>query len=244
MRLESPGRGYALVAALIVLVIASLAVTLAVHRAQLDAQREREAQLLFVGDQYRSAIADYFAHPPLGQPGQYPQRLEDLLEDPRGIAIRRWLRQLYPDPMTGLPDWQLEKVGDRIVGVHSRSTSVPLRHAGFELADAAFAEAHAYRDWRFMATSVVAAAPAIALQTVAPGSSGNAGSTPSAGGVAPSTPVGRPGFLNPAKNCALQYGVPAAQCSRQPPPMGHDAASCQAAYQQLLDQCLASAAGG
>lgn len=240
---NSKRRGYALVTALIVLVVASLAVTLAVNRAQLDAQREREAQLLFVGDQYRRAIADYFTHPPLGRATQYPQRLEDLLEDPRGPAMRRWLRRLYPDPMSGLPDWQLEKLGDRIIGVHSRSVREPLRHAGFDLADAGFADANSYQDWRFLATGIVAAAPAVALQAPLPGSSSNAAST-YGGGVSPSAPVARPGFMNPAKNCALQFGVPSAQCSRQPPPMGSDAASCQAAYQQLLAQCLASVPSG
>ena len=67
-------RGYALIAALIALAVASLAVTLAVRRAQVDAQRERETELLFVGDQYRRALANYFSHPVAGQAASYPQR--------------------------------------------------------------------------------------------------------------------------------------------------------------------------
>ena len=117
----APKRGYALLAALVLLAIVSLGATVAVERAQLAAQREREAELLFAGDQYRDALVRYYAMPAGQLSQQYPQTLQDLLEDRRTQATGRHLRRLYPDPMTGKPDWVLEWVGGRIVGVHSRS---------------------------------------------------------------------------------------------------------------------------
>ena len=142
-------RGYALLTALLLLVLASLAVTLAVEKAQTGAQRERETELLFVGDQFRQAIRAYASAP--GVPAQYPETLDDLVADKRWPVPRRHLRQIYMDPMTGKADWQLDKAQGRIVGVHSASTRVPLRHAGFSLDDAAFEQAQTYADWRFSA---------------------------------------------------------------------------------------------
>ncbi len=211
----SGSRGYALIAALIAVAVASLAVTLAVSRAQADAQRERELQLLFVGGEYRRSIAQYFAHPPLGQPNQYPAQLADLVEDRRGPSVRRWLRRLYPDPMTGAADWELVRVQERIVGVYSRSSAAPLRHGNFDQADASFANAASYQGWRFNGV------PA------APGQGSSSGSA----AFIPKSPT----------DCELLYAVPALQCTEQTyPPVGHDAASCQAIYQQQYQQCQAA----
>jgi type II secretory pathway pseudopilin PulG len=144
--------GYALVMALLLLVLASLAVTLAVQKAQTEAQREREAELLFVGNQFRQAIRAYALAP--GLPAQYPETLEDLLVDKRWPVTRRYLRRIFPDPMTGRADWELDKAQGRIVGVHSASGRAPLRHAGFSLDDAAFEQAQTYADWRFSAAAM------------------------------------------------------------------------------------------
>lgn len=145
-------RGYALLMALLAVATLGLASTVAVHSASLDAQRERETELLFVGAQYREALRRYHAETPeVGQ--QYPQRLEDLLEDRRGPTTRRHLRRLYPDPMTGRVDWALAMHAGRIVGISSRSQRVPLKRAGFDAEDAAFAKAGTYADWKFMAAA-------------------------------------------------------------------------------------------
>src|SRR5207237_7930193 len=45
------------------------------------AQREKERELLFVGDQYRQAIGSYYRHSP--GTGAYPKKLEELIEDKR-----------------------------------------------------------------------------------------------------------------------------------------------------------------
>jgi type II secretory pathway pseudopilin PulG len=158
----APVRGYALIAALILLVVASLAASAAVYRSSLDARREREDELLFAGGQIRAALVSYRNATPAGVAQQYPKSFDDLLLDPRFPFTVRHLRRLYADPMTGAPDWVLERMQERIVGVHSRSTQVPLRHAGFDADDAAFARANRYADWRFMAAAGAVSDPSSA----------------------------------------------------------------------------------
>lgn len=111
------------------------------------AQREKEAELLFVGNQFRQALASYHERTP-GAAKQYPEKLEDLLEDKRFPAPRRHLRKLYRDPMTGSAEWGLVKSGGRIVGVHSLSAGKPVR-TNFSGLYAPFAGAERYDQWVF-----------------------------------------------------------------------------------------------
>jgi type II secretory pathway pseudopilin PulG len=114
------------------------------------AQREREAELLFAGDQIRAAIKRYYEEVPLGQQHRFPQRLDDLLLDKRWPTTQRHLRRIYLDPVTG-GDWVLVPApSGGILGVHSRSTAVPLKRQGFGRFDTAFEEAATLADWRFV----------------------------------------------------------------------------------------------
>lgn len=111
------------------------------------AQREKEADLLFVGNQYRRAIESYYKQSP-DAVKQYPLKLEDLLDDKRFPTPKRHLRQLYRDPMTGSADWGLMKASDRIVGVYSTSDGSALKTT-FLARDAAFAGMSRYAQWVF-----------------------------------------------------------------------------------------------
>ena len=114
------------------------------------ARRERERELLFAGNQYREALRRYYeAIPDAVQ--RHPARLEDLLQDTRFAGMRRHLRRLYPDPMTGQADWVLLRRGEYIVGVHSRATGKPIKQSGFEKSNEEFAGAASYADWKFIA---------------------------------------------------------------------------------------------
>jgi type II secretory pathway pseudopilin PulG len=109
-------------------------------------RREREAVLLFVGDQYRAAIGRYVA-----AGGRYPQSLEELVTDDRSPVPRHFLRRLYRDPMTAQADWQLiEAPGGGIMGVASSSQAVPIKVAGFSGPDALFENAQCYCAWQFV----------------------------------------------------------------------------------------------
>lgn len=121
------------------------------ERWQVQMQREREVELLFRGLQIRAALQAYQLATPPGQP-TLPQDLAELLQDRRGETARHWLRQLYPDPFTGQPDWQLLRDRDgSILGVHSRSDRAALkRHALPVAAQPAQGEALRVADWRFV----------------------------------------------------------------------------------------------
>lgn len=114
-----------------------------------DAQRAREAELLFIGTQYRQAIRSYYELDP-AQP-RLPQSIDDLLEDNRHPNIVRHLRRAYRDPFTG-GELALIRTPDTqgIAGVYSLATGRPFKIAGFWPEDEAFSGASSYADWRFV----------------------------------------------------------------------------------------------
>jgi type II secretory pathway pseudopilin PulG len=113
------------------------------------AQRDREAELLFVGEAYRAAIESYYRNGSAA--GQLPRELQDLVEDRRSIVLRRHLRRLYDDPITGHLDWAIVRTADGgILGVHSSSQGVPLKKANFAAGEQDFADAECYCDWQFV----------------------------------------------------------------------------------------------
>ncbi len=128
------------------------------------AQREKEADLLFVGDQYRRAIEHFRAIPlPAGQLRRLPQSLDELLLDPRFPQTVRHLRRLYPDPMTGEVEWGLLKDAQGgIAGVHSLSSSAPFKTANFPVRYAEFAGLGSYREWVFKRADNAAASDSVA----------------------------------------------------------------------------------
>ncbi len=142
--------GIVLVALLLAIAFASVVALLGAESWATAVKREREAELLFAGDQYRAAIRHYFYGAPPGQPRVLPARLQDLLVDDRYPVPVQHLRRLYPDPVTGDPEWQLVTQGDRIAGVHSASDQAPLKQTGFAPANAAFEKSESYRSWVFM----------------------------------------------------------------------------------------------
>lgn len=113
-------------------------------------EREQEAELLFIGDQYRRALVSYYQQSP-GADKQYPKKLKDMLADPRFPYTVRYLRRLWRDPVGG-GEWVLlrdEKGGIR--GVHSASSDAPRKTAGFPRVYATFEGASRYADWVFVA---------------------------------------------------------------------------------------------
>lgn len=113
-------------------------------------QREKEQELLFVGDQFRQAIALYYQRTP-GAGKRYPERLEDLLEDKRYLTNQRYLRKIFRDPMTGKPDWGLVLAPEGgIMGVHSLAGARPIKQGNFRERDQTFAGANIYSEWRFV----------------------------------------------------------------------------------------------
>lgn len=113
------------------------------------ALREKETQLLFIGQQFRQALASYRDRSPVGTPTA-PATLDDLLADKRFPVPVPHLRRLWRDPMTNETDWVLMRADGRIVGIHSRSEREPLR-SFFKGANTAFAGLGSYAQWVFNA---------------------------------------------------------------------------------------------
>lgn len=113
------------------------------HSWSLDARRQREAELVFRGEQMVRALQSYGVATPAGQVG-LPLRLDELVEDRRQEVVVHHLRRHWPDPITGQA-WGLVLEGDRIKGVFSTSTSAPVSGP---------AHVHRYEDWRFEVSAI------------------------------------------------------------------------------------------
>ena len=139
--------GFTYLGLLVAIAVTGILLTGAARVWSTTEQRERETQLLFVGHAYRSAIGGYVA-----RMGHYPVSLADLLGNPDSAIPQRFLRQLYPDPITGAADWTLIMLpgGDGIMGVASSSPAIPIKHANFDPIDAEFADATTYGGWQFV----------------------------------------------------------------------------------------------
>jgi type II secretory pathway pseudopilin PulG len=93
--------------------------------------RAAEAELLTIGTEFRNALQSYAEATPNGLPPT-PESLLELLRDPRYPGIRRHLRRLYHDPLTGKAEWGVIRGPDqRIVGIHSLSHSETFKHEQF-----------------------------------------------------------------------------------------------------------------
>jgi type II secretory pathway pseudopilin PulG len=149
-RRELQQSGVVLLAALVFLFLTTLAATALIDLQRTQAQREKEAQLLFVGDQFRRAIKSYYSTTPAGKSRSLPRSLDDLLEDPRFSAPIRHLRRLYVDPMTGQPDWVLVQGAGGILGIHSRSTASTFKRKDFPVQNREFEGKETYADWVFI----------------------------------------------------------------------------------------------
>ena len=129
---------------------------------QTKVQREKEQELLFVGEQFQKAIMSYYNNA-TGGPKQYPESLEDLLLDDRSSTSKRHLRKIFLDPMTNSYKWglvtepipkqttEINFIDDAgIIGVYSHSKKIPIRVKNFPDGYADFSKAESYQDWKFV----------------------------------------------------------------------------------------------
>jgi type II secretory pathway pseudopilin PulG len=140
-------KGFTYLSALFIVALLSTGLALTGEVWHTSAMREKEADLLHIGHQYRKAIERYYLS---GPQRQYPRSLDDLIKDPRQPGTVRYLRKHYPDPITG-QDWVLVKAPDGgVLGVHSPSDATPFKTAGFKVRDRSFDGAQKYSDWKFL----------------------------------------------------------------------------------------------
>ena len=112
-------------------------------------QREKERELLFVGERYRRAILQYYESS-LGD-RKYPPTLEALLLDARMPGTRRYLRRPYRDPLTYSDKWGLVQAPQGgIMGVYSLAEGTPIKQGNFPMMLVGFENKTSYADWKFV----------------------------------------------------------------------------------------------
>jgi type II secretory pathway pseudopilin PulG len=199
---SSSARGFTYIGVLVIVAIMGIMLAAVGRMWQTYVAREREEELLFVGDQYRRAIELYFKegldkNRQQQGAGRYPRELADLVKDPRWPDTRRYLRKLYPDPVTGKNEWGLVKSPDGgIAGVYSLSEAAPFKTAGFKVRYAAFEGKQKYAEWQFIFAGIQAAPgakPAAAGAPAAPGAPGALGAPAVPGAPPAAGPLPAPG---------------------------------------------------
>jgi len=147
--IEPPAGGFTYIGVMFAIVLAGIAIALTAEVWRTTSQRAKEEQLLFAGGQIVQAIRNFYLNTP-GTARQLPRSLDQLLQDPRTPDVRRYLRKIFSDPMTGKADWILVRSsGGGIAGVYSASDERALRRTpalvgGIEVGG------EKYSDWRFV----------------------------------------------------------------------------------------------
>jgi type II secretory pathway pseudopilin PulG len=101
--------GFTYVAVLILLAVLSAGLAGVGTMWHTQAQREREEELLFIGEQFRTALRSYVQGSPAGAK-RFPNSLEELLQDRRQPTTVRHLRRIFVDPMTRRAEWGVQPV--------------------------------------------------------------------------------------------------------------------------------------
>jgi type II secretory pathway pseudopilin PulG len=148
--LRQPQGGFTYLGLLFAVALAGIALAATGVVWTTEARREKERELLFIGDEFRNAIADYYERTP-GMVKRFPGKLDDLLKDERYLRTERRLRQVYRDPMTGERQWGLVSAPDGgVMGVYSLSAVRPIKQGGFTRWYTEFAGSQQYSDWKFV----------------------------------------------------------------------------------------------
>lgn len=142
--------GFTYLGLLFFIAIMGITLALAASLWSFSQQREKERELMFVGEQFRRAIGLYYEHTP-GTIKKYPQDLKDLLQDNRYVNTQRYLRRLYVDPITGGREWGVEPAPEGgIMGVFSRSDGVTIKTGNFGYEDGLLEGQKKYSEWKFV----------------------------------------------------------------------------------------------
>jgi type II secretory pathway pseudopilin PulG len=192
-----------------------------------QAQREREEELLFIGEQFRTALRSYVQGSPAGAK-RFPNSLEELLQDRRQPTTVRHLRRIFVDPMTRRAEWGLLRQPDGgIRGVHSLSTGRPFRTDDLP---GGLTGGATYAEWKF---AVDDAAPVPAGGVAAVAAPGSAVAGQAAAPAVPAAPVA--------------VTIPAVVSSPQPeapPAVERKTERCEVQRSEDLRACVATLEAG
>jgi type II secretory pathway pseudopilin PulG len=139
--------GFSYLLLMIAIAAISTLTAASVQSGAVASRRQAERALLFVGGEYGRALRSYTGSA-AGAAG--PRSLEELLKDPRTPGLRRHLRKIYADPLTGSTQWGLLKdPAGRITGIYSLAPGEPIQRTGFAPEHIYFADASSYAQWVF-----------------------------------------------------------------------------------------------
>ncbi|MFJ2988659.1 type II secretion system protein [Collimonas sp. NPDC087041] len=143
--------GFTYLGVLILVAILGIASVASLQIGSLLQRRAAEEELLRIGGAFQSALVAYSNATPAGQT-HAPRSLDDLLKDPRYPGTRRYLRQMYVDPMTGKNEWGVVESPEQggIIGVFSLSEAPPIKIGNFAPEFTDFTGKTSYRDWQFI----------------------------------------------------------------------------------------------
>lgn len=144
--------GFTYLGLLILIAILGMVAAATVTAGSVMQRRLQEDELLRIGSQFQAAFKTYYESSPAGQ-RRYPSELADLIRDPRYAGVRRHLRKIYVDPLTGRAEWGIVKAPEGgIMGVYSLSEETPIHFSGFEPEFALFEGKTKYSEWVFTYT--------------------------------------------------------------------------------------------
>ena len=171
-------RGYAMVALLILMAVMAVAMTAALPAWSTLARREREAELVFRGEQYARAIMLFQRK----YAGAFPPTIDVLVTE-------RFLRRKYKDPITD-DDFQTIAVGQAVAGPQAANPFAPGQPGGTAGRSAAPASSRQSGAGGTSAqTSPRAGAPGSGSPTAGQAQGGRGVGTPGVGGVGASAGI-------------------------------------------------------
>ena len=179
MKRAAPAAGFTYLGLLILLAVLGLVGAAGLKMGTLLQRAAAEEELLEIGAQFQEALRSYAAATPPGQKPQ-PATLQDLLKDPRFPNVRRHLRKIFVDPVTGKAEWGIIYLGDPIavnagnsvnalgaipapspmaagekvgvIGVYSLSEAPPLKIANFDIRFQNMENRQKISEWKFVLT--------------------------------------------------------------------------------------------
>ena len=151
--------GFAYIALLVAIALLGLFASQTLQIGSHIGRRDAEQALLAIGAEYERALYSYAGLLPAtatqvtsetDKNARGPKTLEELLKDPRNPGIKRHLRQMYADPMTGRDDWGVIKdESGHILGIYSQSTDQPIKQANFDSTQLHFEGSKEFSKWIF-----------------------------------------------------------------------------------------------
>lgn len=152
-RTGRPARGFTYVGLIILVAIIGLVAATTLKTGAVLQRSAAERELLDIGAQFSDALQSYAAATPPGQPAQ-PPSLRELLRDPRYPGVRRHLRKILVDPMTGKAEWGVVYLANQVgvIAVYSLSDAKPIKIGNFPPRFQAFDGKLLISDWKFTMT--------------------------------------------------------------------------------------------